>query len=102
MRLCLGTFADMLDCLLPSVVEGYLVIVRFAVGQTLALVVTVSQERFLTLSTHKMLQTNPQPSNTWLARATVSQHTFKLWLRHYQVRTQADQFRPDVLLLCQE
>lgn len=41
-----------------KVVEGYLVIVSFAVGQALPLVVTVSQERFLTLCTHKMLQTN--------------------------------------------
>lgn len=36
-------------------ISKQLVIVCFTVGQALALVVTVSQERFLTLSTHKML-----------------------------------------------
>lgn len=82
--------------------KGYLVIVCFTVGQALAFVVTVSQERFLTLSTHKMLQTHPRPSNTWLARATVSQHIIKFWFRHYQVKPQPDQFRLDVLLLHQK
>lgn len=82
---------------LPHWLKAYLVIVRFAVGQALALVVTVSQERFLTLCTHKMLQTKPRPSKTWLVRATVSQHRIKLWHRHYQVKPQADQFRADVL-----
>ena len=47
---------------ITNAVECYLVVVCFTVGQALALVVTVSQEGFLTLSTHKMLQTNPQPS----------------------------------------
>lgn len=42
-------------------VECYLVVVCFAVGQALAFVVTVSKEGFLTLSTHKMLQTNQWP-----------------------------------------
>lgn len=42
--------------------ESYLVIVSLTVGQALALVVTVSQEGFLTLGTHKMLRTNPKPS----------------------------------------
>lgn len=86
----------------PHWLKGYLVIVCFAVGQALALVVTVSQERFLTLSTHKMLQTKPRPSNTWLARAIVSQHIIKLWLTYYQVKPQPDHVRADVLLLRQK
>lgn len=53
-------------------VECYLVIVCFTVGQALALVVTVSQERFLTLSTHKMLQTKPTAKHMWLAQLSVS------------------------------
>lgn len=44
----------------PLTAERYLVVVGFTVGQALAFVVTVSQEGFLTLSTHKMLQTNKQ------------------------------------------
>lgn len=74
--------SDILGC-----VKGYLVIVCFAVGQALALVVTVSQERFLTLSTHKMLQTKPRPSKTWLARATVSQHIYQVLARTLSVQT---------------
>lgn len=85
----------------PHWLKGYLVIVCFTVGQALAFVVMVSQEGFLTLSTHKMLQTNPRPSNMWLVRAAISQHFIKFWF-HYQVKPQLDQFRPDVLLLCQK
>lgn len=58
----------------------YLVIVCFTVGQALAFVVTVSQEGFLTLCTHKMLQTNPQPGTLWLTQLSAS-----TW-SHYQVR----------------
>ena len=60
---------------ITNTVECYLVVVCFTVGQALALVVTVSQEGFLTLSTHKMLQTNPQPSalvSTSLRSVTLS------------------------------
>lgn len=56
------------DDLFYNSVEVYLVIVCFTVGQALAFIVAVSQEGFLTLSTHKMLQRNQWPSNTRLAR----------------------------------
>lgn len=70
----------------------YLVVVRFAVGQALAFVVTVSQERFLTLSTHKMLQANP--SQAHMVSTAISQYSSPhsdcvkgsstVWLRYYQ------------------
>lgn len=43
--------------------EHYLVIVCFTVGQPFAFVVTVSKEGFLTLCTHKMLQTHMVSNN---------------------------------------
>lgn len=46
------------DDLFYNSMEVYLVIVCFTVGQALAFIVAVSQEGFLTLSTHKMLQRN--------------------------------------------
>lgn len=49
---------QLLLCVQHNHSHGYLVVVRLTVGQALAFVVTVSQERLLTLSTHKMLQTN--------------------------------------------
>ena len=45
--------------LIVSMRMYYLVVVGFTVGEALALVVPMSQEGFLTLSTHKMLQTKP-------------------------------------------
>lgn len=56
----------------------YLVVVCFAVGQALAFVVTVSQERFLTLSTHKMLQANP--SQAHMVSTAISQYSTTLRL----------------------
>lgn len=76
-------------------VERYLVVVGFTVGQALAFVVTVSQEGFLTLSTHKMLQTNKQThGQARVVSTAVSRHIITLPLGHYRVRPQ-----PDVLLL---
>lgn len=75
---------------------SYLVVMRFAVGQALALVVAVSQEGFLTLSTHKMLQANPKPStHTWLEEPSksVDQHTQTV-LRSARTLSKSDQFHP--------
>lgn len=59
----------------------------FTVGQALAFVVTVSQEGFLTLSTHKMLQTHKQThSQAHMVSTAVSQYiiTFRLCYRQQQ------------------
>lgn len=55
--------------------EFYLVVVGFAVGQALALIVAMSQEGLLTLCTHKMLQANPKAKHTWLYQPSLSAST---------------------------
>lgn len=77
-----------------TAVGCYLVIVGFTVGQAFPFVVTVSQEGFLTLSTHKMLQTKPKAQHTWLAQLSVT-----FWLRDYQVTPHLDQSGPGFMFL---
>lgn len=85
-----------------NTLECYLVIVCFTVGQALAFVVPVSQEGFLTLGTHKMLQqqTHGQACMVSTSVGTLSHlGSSAICLTLFQVRPQSDQLSPDVLLL---